>query len=948
MPSDEPVHWQYPGARWWKFDLHTHTPASVDTPWRGENELSPEDWLTRYMQAGIDCVAITDHNSGAWVDKVKETYARMRRDDPYGTREIHLFPGLEISVNGGFHLLAILDKSGTTADIDTLLGRVDYRGKKGSSDDVTHKSPIEVVEAVLDVGGIPIPAHVDGPKGLLRATDDVSTSSELDSNTIRQVLGQTGILALEVMDRSWCKPALYRDMGMSHSEVIGSDCHSFRGTNKPGSRFTWVKMADPTLEGLRLALVDGAGFSIRRSDDCESFDPFLLPENLVEAVEIKNARFMGRPKSLTFTFSPWLNVLVGGRGTGKSTVIHALRLVSRRDRELENFEPNSEPRLTFERFNRVPSGRNDTGGFTESAAITWFMLRANVRYRVGWSQENSEQMVDEDDGQGGWTPSAIQTIPPERFPIRIFSQGQIAALAGQNQQALLEVIDEAAQVQGLKRDWHEAQSEFYSLRARVRELEDRLGSRDDLAIAYQDVERKLRRFEESGHTEILTSYRHRSRQQREVDRHFGTVEGMADRLDDVSSALQSEDLPEELFDTNSREDQELAERLEALADAVRAATLSVRDNAKRLREILAAERIRVSEGNWQKTMTRARNDYEQLVERLHEEGVHDPSEYGQLVQERQRLESEIKLLDSLQEERERLSLTSQLQLQKVLRARRAISDGRDAFLTNTLSNNPFVRIETRPYGNDPRVMERSLRDVLDIIDDHRFQDDILVIEGGQPIRGIVAELLADLQDDSCSRRLEIERRLHKLKQRINDACGGEGNFGGYFNNYLEREAGRSPELLDKLLVWFPEDTLSVEYSRHGDGTDFQSIGQASAGQRSAAMLAFLLAHGEEPLVLDQPEDDLDNHLIYDLVVRQMRENKLRRQIIVVTHNPNIVVNGDAEMLYALDFRGGQCMVVESGSLQEQDMREEVCRVMEGGREAFERRYRRLGPGSVDV
>ena len=114
------------------------------------------------------------------------------------------------------------------------------------------------------------------------------------------------------------------------------------------------------------------------------------------------------------------------------------------------------------------------------------------------------------------------------------------------------------------------------------------------------------------------------------------------------------------------------------------------------------------------------------------------------------------------------------------------------------------------------------------------------------------------------------------------------------------------------------------------------------------MLAFLLAHGEEPLVLDQPEDDLDNHLIYDLVVRQIKENKARRQIIVVTHNPNVVVNGDAEMLHALDFVRGQCVVAHSGSLQENAMREEVCRVIEGGREAFERRYRRLGPESTHV
>jgi DNA repair exonuclease SbcCD ATPase subunit len=143
-------------------------------------------------------------------------------------------------------------------------------------------------------------------------------------------------------------------------------------------------------------------------------------------------------------------------------------------------------------------------------------------------------------------------------------------------------------------------------------------------------------------------------------------------------------------------------------------------------------------------------------------------------------------------------------------------------------------------------------------------------------------------------------------------------------------------------VWYPEDSLEVKYSPKGDGTGFRPIGQASAGQRAAAMLAFLLAHGGEPIVLDQPEDDLDNHLIYDLVVKQIRSGKQRRQIITITHNPNVVVNGDAEMIHALDFRGGQCRVVERGCLQDKPMRDEICRVMEGGREAFERRYRRLG------
>ncbi len=101
-------------------------------------------------------------------------------------------------------------------------------------------------------------------------------------------------------------------------------------------------------------------------------------------------------------------------------------------------------------------------------------------------------------------------------------------------------------------------------------------------------------------------------------------------------------------------------------------------------------------------------------------------------------------------------------------------------------------------------------------------------------------------------------------------------------------------------------------------------------------------------MLDQPEDDLDNHLIYDLIVRQLRSNKLRRQIVVVTHNPNIVVNGDAELVIAMDNLRGQCQVIERGSLQDPKLRDEICRVMEGGREAFALRYRRIGEGGNHV
>ena len=954
MTARQNKEWPYPGARWWKFDFHTHTPASKDTPWHTligtESELTPEKWLQKYMDAEVDCVAITDHNSGAWIDNLKDAYERMRQQAAPGFRKLHLFPGVEISVNVGFHLLAILDKNKTASDINDLLAKVYYKGTKGDSNGVTRKSPTEVIEAVLEAGGIPIPAHVDSQKGLLRVDENNSASPVLDANTIKQVLEQPGLLAMEVIDPSKPMPAVYEQLGLSWSKVLGSDCHNFRSGNQPGSRYTWVKMASPSLEGLRLALLDGAGFSIRRSDEPKPFNPFGRPEHFIEAVEIADARYMGRGAPATLEFGPWLNALVGGRGTGKSTVIHALRLAARREHELKKFDDSSEPRRTFERFNRVSKYLTDMGGWTDKTKITWTVMRHGVRHLVHWQQNRSDAAVKEDDGSGNWITSQIQTVTPERFPLRIFSQGQIAALAGENQQALLQVIDEAAEVETLKKVLEESKREFDALRARIREFDGKLDRRDALVVEQRDVERRLKRFEEAGHTTILTTYRRRNLQRRETDRQFEVSEKAAERIEAAATAvaaLQPEDLPDGLFDTAAEEERQAAAIMAALAAAVGAASQDLRGAAQRLRGVIGSRREQLAESAWQAAVDQAVSRYETLVKELRAEGVTDLNEYGRLTQERQRLDSELKDLESLKEERGRLSQESQSLLRKVLEARRAVSAAREEFLERTLAQNEFVRIRSQTYGSDPQAVERSLREALKVPDD-RFEDDIFVVKDDGSTKGIVAALLENLPAEPAMRRSEIERRIDDLKRRIEAACSGRGDFGGHLNNYLEREFKRSPDLLDKLLTWFPDDGLQVEYSRSGDGKDFQPIAQASAGQRAAAMLAFLLAHGEEPLVVDQPEDDLDNHLIYDLIVRQIRKNKLRRQIVVVTHNPNIVVNGDAEMLHALDFRNGQCVVAQSGSLQEKDMRDEICRVMEGGSEAFKRRYRRLGAETTHV
>jgi ABC-type nitrate/sulfonate/bicarbonate transport system ATPase subunit len=121
------------------------------------------------------------------------------------------------------------------------------------------------------------------------------------------------------------------------------------------------------------------------------------------------------------------------------------------------------------------------------------------------------------------------------------------------------------------------------------------------------------------------------------------------------------------------------------------------------------------------------------------------------------------------------------------------------------------------------------------------------------------------------------------------------------------------------------------------------VGELSPGQRSSAMLPLIALAEPTPLVIDQPEDNLDNRLVGQVLTNILAWLKERRQIIVCTHNPNIVVSGDAEQVIVLDAlsdrKGG---VLRHGSIDNDDIVQSVIEIMEGGAEAFHARQQRYG------
>jgi chromosome segregation protein len=136
-----------------------------------------------------------------------------------------------------------------------------------------------------------------------------------------------------------------------------------------------------------------------------------------------------------------------------------------------------------------------------------------------------------------------------------------------------------------------------------------------------------------------------------------------------------------------------------------------------------------------------------------------------------------------------------------------------------------------------------------------------------------------------------------------------------------------------------------QYCTNKDTSEYIEFTDASAGQQATALLTVLLNQPGTPLIIDQPEDDVDNKMS-PVVVAQLWKAKSSRQLIFASHNANFVVNGDAELVVCCDYvragdqTGGQ--VRAAGAIDNSDIREEITMVTEGGKQAFKLRMEKYG------
>ena len=663
-------------------------------------------WLEAARDTGIDAIAVTDHNTAEAISPIQDAAPKVDAAPV-------VFPGVELTANDGCHLLLLVDPSCNQQHVNDLLSRVDVpvddRGKQ------TARSPLSV-ERILEGCGddaLVIGAHVNGPDGLLKSGGQQRIT----------VLRNTKLAGVEVQPDLDCASAWLDGskpvVGRKLSQVWGADSHSF---DSIGQRFTWVKMTKPNLEGLRLALLDGEA-SLKPARRGDAANPNSHANQAIESITIHEGKLIGRNTPTQVCFNPWLNVIIGGRGTGKSTLVDFCRRALRRDGELDGAASSRDESLrdVFDRRMRVPASRADEGLLTEKTRIEVVYRKDGERFLLSWSQDGVAQSIARLSGNGRLPEEGNI---PERFPIRIYSQKQLFALA-QDPNALLTVIDDAQAVQaaGSERRMKQSENEYLSLRIEARTAAAQASELPNLQASLNDVRRKLDVLQQGGHAQILNAYRAR----RQTNDTWNAILEATERgLNSVSAAVDELSVAELDLGVESEDDGPRA-AIRRAHQSLNRLIVEFRQNVSgsiaQVQRQLPEVRAGADTNEWSAAVQESKAEFEKTVARLAEESISDPTEYGALVDQATKMESEIGRLSG---ESQRVA-TLETQVEEVLakyRGERSQLNARRRGFADSASGDA-LHIEVNAFAAHSNLAD-ELEGILGI---QRFQDDRRAIAG---------------------------------------------------------------------------------------------------------------------------------------------------------------------------------------------------------------------------
>lgn len=845
------------GLQYVRADFHLHTLKDKEFVYTGEQNSFVNDYVSALKEANINVGVITNHNKFD-----RDEYRAIRKAAK--KQDIFILPGVELTIkegSNGIHTLVVFNPDEWLEDgnnyIQTFLTSAFANIPNPENRNTKSVYDLKNVFEQLDYYGkdyFIIFAHVDQNSGLF---------CECKGGLLESLAGlapfKNRVLGLQKSRTRDNLNQFDRCCGYLPALIEGSDPKSIADIGK-GDKCTYLKIGDFSYNAIKFALQD---YKDRVSE--------IVPDNkhgFIESISFKGGKFDDQ----TIMFSRELNTLIGIRGSGKSSVLEAIRYVLGLTSQMDKEYKDSLVKNVF-----------GSGGKATLNVID----KHGKRYTVSRIFGERINVLDENGNDLNINPISLFD------GVQYFGQKDLSSSADHENRLLENLISgRIGQTANLDNCVNELVRRVEHL-LNVSKIPQQM---TEVTTQQTELEHKLSIFEEKGVAEKL-------KKQSGYTTDTTKIDVVKNRIDAILRDIQN------AFSKNT-----VASN--ALEGYISEFNKDIFEDVSAVLSLIDIQLAQI--GSCIAGIEEQRSDIEEIISCLKERTDSLADEFAEIKREINDetldVDSFVKMTAELQKNKEKLrQLSEEASSKSKIEASfaKAIRERNEALLTT--------------YNAYKAEIERINQNQTELRIEITFKGDR---------EGFKSQMKNDFKGTRIS-----DNKYQAISEAFTDYAEIIEDWIIYDGNKLKSIVGSGEyvKLEDKLRNHY-EELLSrqienkVDIYYHG-----KLLRQHSIGQRASALILFILTQDDNDIIfIDQPEDDLDNKVIYDEVITAIARKKPYMQFIFATHNANIPVLGDSERVLVAEFQESKIEVVQ-GNIDLASTHNQIVDIMEGGKDAFYKR-----------
>lgn len=946
------------GAHFYRSDFQVHSPR--DRGWTGNKfgvnpdaleSLSAEqekqitddriqfakEYLLKARSAGLNAIAITDHHdvvSVKLIRKVAEEENQALIDASQFEKIITIFPGIELTLaNPASQCLLIFDADFSDANLDSV---INFLGITPSNE--FEKSTIETQRISQEIINDLVHLHKKldeltycrGRYIILPHVGNGSQHSILRRGFhehYRKMPCVGGYVDKAISNESGYQNKINGgdvNYGNKSIAVISTSDNRFEDGREFGQHGTWIKWAEPTAEAIRQAC-------LAKESRISQTEPE-LPQIYIKSIDVTTSKFLG---TFNVNLNKQYNALIGGRGTGKSTILEYLRW-GLCDQTIQNADYDELTVIERRRGALIQKTLVDVNG---EVRIT--MEKNGILHVVKRNSKSREILLKIGDDE-------FQQVKEEDIrkllPIQSYSQKQLSDV-GVKTGELKRFIEQPilSRLDTLKFQLSETGTKLkssYNQLIRKKEIEQEIDNfnleSQSLNTQVDNIRKSLKGISDADQETINKKSKYEI-EQTIISNSKNELSVVENKANELLKLLEL--YPEPLGGVDETENKQLIQNISAEVDAkfveIKTAATTLKnifsdEVLKKLNAMLDEWRLKKEsfEGAYEIAKSKSQSSQQQLQEiRRIEKRI---GEINNVVSDRKLLLKEIgdfeTNFNTQKQSWEKIHTEKALLLNEQATKFTELSKNLiKAEVTNSINLQPFKK-QLRTIFEGTRIREER----IDAIIEH-------IKQSSEPIK----EYISILEEFRSLAELKVseDKTLTIPDTPILTSCG--------YNEGHKSKLYRKISTDDWLSLSTNELEFSPEfyYKTNNELGDVIPFAEASAGQQATALLTVLLNQTGIPLLIDQPEDDIDNRAIGQ-IIKNIWDAKKKRQLVFTSHNANLVVNGDAELVICCDYKESTSqtrgILKDEGAIDKEAVRNEITSIMEGGEKAFRLRKDKYG------